>query len=60
MTRTTVLPNDLASVTLTEAQWSTIRTAVLCLACDERVKGNHMDADYYLRAYNLLVDAMGL
>jgi hypothetical protein len=59
MTRT-VLPNDLASVTLTEAQWSTIRTAVLCLAVDERVKGNHSDANYYLNAYNLLVEAMGM
>ena len=60
MTRTNVLPLDLATVTLTEAQWSTIRTAVLCLACDERVKGNHTDADYYLRAYNYLVEAMGM
>jgi hypothetical protein len=60
MTRTTVLPNDLATVTLTEAQWSTIRTAVLCLAVDERVKGNHTDADYYLGAYNLLRDALDM
>jgi len=60
MTRTNVLPNDLCSITLTEAQWSTIRTAVLCLAVDERVKGNGTDADYYLNAYNLLRDAMGM
>ena len=50
----------LTAVTLTEAQWSTIRTAVLCLAVDERVKGNSADADYYLNAYNLLRDAMGM
>jgi len=48
------------SVTLTEAQWSTIRTAVLCLAVDERVKGNGTDADYYLNAYNTLKAAMGM
>jgi hypothetical protein len=60
MTRTNVLPNDLASITLTEAQWSTIRTAVLCLAVDERCKGNHNDANYYLGAYNLLVDALNM
>lgn len=60
MTRTHVLPNDLACVTLTEAQWSTIRCAVLCLAVDERVKGNHSDADYYLKAYNTLVEALGM
>ena len=55
MTRT----NDLATVTLTEAQWSTIRTAVLCLAVDERVKGYHSEADYYLNAYNTLAEALG-
>lgn len=60
MTRTNVLPNDLCSITLTEAQWSSIRTAVLCIACDCRVAGKHSDADYYLNAYNLLVDAMGM
>ncbi len=60
MTRTNVLPLDLATVTLTEAQWSTIRTAVLCLAGAERVKGNHSDADYYLKAYHTLVEAMGM
>ena len=60
MIRTNVLPNDLATVTLTEAQWSTIRTAVLCLACDCRVAGKHTDADYYLKAYNTLAEALGL
>ena len=64
MTRTNVLPLDLCTVTLTEAQWSTIRTAVLCLACDCRTAGQHTDkgtdADYYLKAYNDLKAAMGM
>jgi hypothetical protein len=58
--RTNVLPLDLCTVTLTEAQWSTIRTAVLCLACDCRVAGKSADADYYLKAYNDLKTAMGM
>ena len=60
MTRTNVLPLDLCTVTLTEAQWSTIRTAVLCLAVDCRVAGKGTDADYYLNAYNTLKAAMGM
>ncbi len=60
MTRTNVLPLDLCTVTLPEARWSTIRTAVLCLACDERLKGNDTDADYYLAAYQALKEAMGM
>jgi len=60
MTRTNVLPLDLCTVTLTEAQWSTIRTAVLCLACDCRIAGKDSDADYYLNAYNTLKAAMGM
>ena len=60
MTRTNVLPNDLATVTLTEGQWSTIRTAVLCLAVDCRVAGKSADADYYMNAYNTLKAAMGM
>ena len=60
MTRTNVLPLDLATVTLTEAQWSPIRTAVLCLACDCRTAGKSADADYYLKAYNALAEAMGM
>ena len=58
--RTNVLPLDLCTVTLTEAQWSTIRTALLCLACDCRVAGKGSDADYYLNAYNTLKQAMGM
>jgi len=60
MTRTNVLPLDTCTVTLTEAQWSTIRIALICLACDCRVAGNHSDADYYQRAYNNLAQAMGM
>ena len=58
--RTHVLPLDLCTVTLTEAQWSTIRTALLYLACDCRVAGKSADADYYLNAYNNLKTAMGM
>lgn len=58
--RTNVLPLDLCTVTLTEAQWSTIRTALLSLACDERIRGHHADANYYLNAYNTLKAAMGI
>ena len=47
------------TVTLPEARWTTIRVAVLALACDERTKGNHRDADYYLAAYDALKEAMG-
>lgn len=54
------MPQTLTTVTLPEARWSTIRTAVLCLACDERLKGNDSDADYYLAAYNALKQAMGM
>ena len=50
----------LTTVTLPEARWSTIRTAVLCLACDEHLKGNDTDADYYLAAYQDLKEAMGM
>ena len=58
--RTNVLPLDTLTVTLTEAQWSTIRTAVLCLAVDCRIAGKGADADYYLNAYNNLKAAMGM
>jgi hypothetical protein len=58
--RTNVLPLDLCTVTMTEGQWSTIRTALLCLAVDCRLAGNGSDADYYLKAYNELKTAMGM
>ena len=53
-------PKTLTTVTLPEAQWSTIRTAVLCLAVDCRVAGKDTDSDYYLAAYNALKEAMGM
>jgi hypothetical protein len=51
--------DSLATVTLTQRKWSTIRTALLCLSCDERFKGNDKDADYYLQAFKDLKEAMG-
>lgn len=60
MTASTWMPQTLTTVTLTEAQWSTIRTAVLCLACDCRTSGKHTDAEYYLATYNALKEAMGM
>ena len=60
MTFPNVRPLDARTVTLTEAQWSTIRTAVLCLAVDCRTAGKGTDADYYLNAYNTLKAAMGM
>lgn len=60
MTATLWNPETLTTVTLPEARWSTIRTAVLCLACDERLKGNAADSEYYLAAYHALKEAMGM
>ena len=60
MTFPNVRPLDARTVTLTEAQWSTIRTAVLCLSVDCRLAGKGTDADYYLNAYNNLKAAMGM
>jgi ribosomal protein L1 len=51
-------PTEIQTVSLPAARWSTIRTAVLCLACDERTKGNDADADYLLAAYDALKKAM--
>ncbi len=51
-------PATLTTVTLPEGKWHTIRTAVLCLACDERIKGNDADADHWLAAYDALKKAM--
>ena len=53
-------PTEIQTVALPAARWSTIRTAVLCIACDERTKGNHKDADYWMEAYNALKEAMGM
>ena len=60
MTRTNVRALDPCTVTLTEAQWSTIRVALLCISVDCRVAGKGTDADYYLNAYNTLKAAMGM
>jgi hypothetical protein len=51
-------PAALTTLTLPEGKWHTIRTAVLCIACDERTKGNHKDADYWFEAYDALKKAM--
>jgi hypothetical protein len=58
--RTNVLPLDKLTVTLTEAQWSAIRTAVLSIACECRINGKSVDADYYMKAYYNLKTAMGM
>ena len=58
--RTNVLPLDLCTVTLTEAQWSTIRAALICISSDCRIAGNSSDADHYLKAYKNLKAAMGM
>jgi hypothetical protein len=47
------------TVTLPEGRWRSIRAAVLCLASDESVKGNHKESAHYLRAFNDLKAAMG-
>mgnify|MGYP003337344616 FL=1 len=60
MTATLWQPETLTTVTLPEARWSTIRTAVLCLACDCRIAGKDTDADYYMAAYKALKEAMGM
>jgi hypothetical protein len=49
----------LTTVTLPNGKWSTISTAVLCLACDESTKGNVADAKHWMAAYYALKEAMG-
>jgi hypothetical protein len=46
--------------TLPEHKWQTIRTALLCISCDESTKGNHKDAAHWLEAYQALKEAMGM
>jgi hypothetical protein len=53
-------PQTLTTVTLPEGKWGTIRTALLCIACDESTKGNHKDAAYWMEAYNALKEALGM
>ncbi|MGA1544651.1 MAG: hypothetical protein ACO388_07505 [Saprospiraceae bacterium] len=59
MTTATWNPAALTTVTLPECKWGMIRAALLCIACDERTKGNHADADYWLSAFYALKEAMG-
>lgn len=51
-------PATLTTVTLPASRWHTIRTALICFACDQRIKGNDVDADYWLEAYDTLKEAM--
>jgi hypothetical protein len=53
-------PDTLTTLTLPEGKWHTIRTAVLCMACEESLKGNHADAAHWKAAYNELKKAMGM
>jgi hypothetical protein len=59
MTAATWNANTLTSVTLPEGKWGTIRAALLCMACDERIKGNKADADHWMNAYLAIKEAMG-
>ena len=49
----------LATVTLTQRKWSTIRTAVLCLAADEHLQGNREESARLMAAFKDLKEAMG-
>ena len=53
-------PNTLTTVTLPERTWGTVRTALLCIACDESTKGNHKDAAHWMAAYKDLKAALGM
>lgn len=53
-------PQAPITITLSDIEWGTIRTALLCFAVDERVKGNAKDAEHYLQAYKTLKRAMGM
>jgi hypothetical protein len=59
MTAAPWTPDTLTTVTLPEGKWGTIRAALLCIACDERTKGNNADADHWLDAFYALKEAMG-
>ena len=60
MTATPWNPETLTTVTLPEGTWGTVRTALLCISCDESLKGNHKDAAHWLSAYNDLKVALGM
>jgi hypothetical protein len=51
-------PTAPVTVTLPAGKWSTIRTALICFACDARTLGKHGDADYWLAAFDALKKAM--
>ena len=53
-------PNTLTTVTLPERTWGTVRTALLCIACEESTKGNHKDAAHWMAAYKDLKVALGM
>jgi len=53
-------PETPITVTLPEGKWQTIRTAVLCFACDESTRGNRADSAYWMAAYNDLKEALGM
>jgi hypothetical protein len=53
-------PDTPITVTLPEGKWHTIRTAVLCFACDESTRGNRADSEYWMAAYNALKEALGM
>ena len=59
MTSSSWNPDTLTTLTLPDGTWGTIRTAVLCFAVDERLKGNVADADHWLEAFHALKEAMG-
>ena len=50
---------NLTTLTLPDGTWGTIRTALLCFAVDERLKGNAEDAAHWMAAFKELKDAMG-
>ena len=50
--------NTLTTVSLPEVKWSTISTAVLCLAVDERLKGRDEVADHWMDAFMALKEAL--
>jgi hypothetical protein len=59
MTTTPWNSQTLTTLTLPEGTWGSIRTAVLCFAVDENIKGNVADAAHWMEAFNALKEAMG-
>ena len=46
------------TVTLTDLEWSSATVAILCLAIDERLKGNSETATHYMDVYKALKSAL--